>query len=91
MNFDFPEKTQKFIRPKSIFYLRSFIVLFSIDNLVEYTANERRTLRRSNKQNCPSAEWVQEQKNRKIFTYIGLYGLNDKTVIRIVKNYQENE
>ena len=47
--------------------------------------------RRSNKQNGPSAEWVQEQKNRKILTYIGLYGLIDKTIIRIVKKYQENE
>ena len=41
--------------------------------------------RRSNKQNGPSAEWVQEQKNRKTETYIGLYGLFDKTINRIVK------
>ena len=47
--------------------------------------------RRSNKQNGLSAEWVQEQKNRKILNYIGLYGLIDKTIIRIVKKYQENE
>ena len=47
--------------------------------------------RRSNKQNGPSAEWVKEQKNRKILTYIGLYGLIDKTIIRIFKKYQENE
>ena len=43
------------------------------------------------KQNGPSAEWVQEQKNRKILTDIGLYGLIDKTIIRNVKKYQENE
>ena len=30
------------------------------------------------KQNVRSAEWVQEQKNRKILTYIGLYGVIDK-------------
>ena len=47
--------------------------------------------RRSNKQNGPNAEWVQEQKNRKILTYIGLYGLIEKTIIRIVKKDQENE
>ena len=41
---------------------------------------------RSNQQNGPRAEWVQEQKNRKIVIYIGLYGLIDKTIIRIVKN-----
>ena len=41
--------------------------------------------RRSNKQNGS------EQKNKKILTYIGLYQLIDKTIIRIVKNYQENE
>ena len=41
--------------------------------------------RRSNKQNGPSAEWVQEQKNRKILTNFGLYVLIDETVIRIVK------
>ena len=28
---------------------------------------------------------------QKILTYIGLYGLIDKTIIRIVKKYQENE
>ena len=39
--------------------------------------------RRSNKQNGPSAE-----KNK---DFIGLYGLIDKTIIRIVKKYQENE
>ena len=52
---------------------------------------DRQFGKRSNKQNGPSAEWVQEQKNRKILTYISLYGLSDKTIIRIVKKYQENE
>ena len=31
---------------------------------------------------------AEKQKN---IDYIGVYGLVDKTIIRIVKNYQENE
>ena len=45
--------------------------------------------RRSNKQNGPKEEWVQEQKNKKLLTYMGLYGLIDKTIIRIVKNIKK--
>ena len=41
--------------------------------------------------NSSSAEWAQEQRNRKIMTYARLYGLIDKTINRIVKKYQEKQ
>ena len=49
------------------------------------TGSEQTNGRRVKKQNGTSAEWVQGQKNRKMSTFISLYGLIDKTVIRIVK------
>ena len=46
--------------------------------MYEYTAVIKEA--RSNKQNGPSAEWVQEQKIRTKLTYAGLYGLIDKAI-----------
>ena len=35
------------------------------------------------------AEWVQEQKNRELLIYIGLCGLIDNTIIRMVKKTEK--